>query len=57
MRNEECPVYAKLEYVTMDTDGNIVIGLSKKTKTETITKILKDYEGMEVNVIVIPVER
>jgi len=45
-------IYAKLEYVSMDAEGNIVIGLSKRSSRETTIKLLRPYEGKEVYVFV-----
>lgn len=45
-------IYARLEYVSMDAEGNIVIGLSKRSSRETTIKLLRPYEGKEVYVFV-----
>ena len=56
MRKEECVIFCKLVYITKDTDNNIVIGISKRTKTNEMIKILKLYEDKEVNISIIPAD-
>ena len=41
-------VYGKLEYVSMDCDGNIVLGISKKTMRDLALKMLKELENKEI---------
>lgn len=52
--NEDCIIYGECDYVTKDTDNNIVIGIKKKTKVDLLLKLLKSYEGKEVIIIVKP---
>ena len=49
---EEVVIFAKLEYITMDTDGNIVLGLSKKTYRDEIITALRKLESKEVYVCI-----
>jgi hypothetical protein len=52
---DECVIYCKVEYITSDGEANhIVIGISKKTKADILLKMLRDYEGKEVNLIIRP---
>jgi hypothetical protein len=51
---EACEVYAKIEYITKDTENNIVIGCSKRTQVENIIKMLKEFEGKEVSIGIKP---
>jgi len=46
------PLYCKLEYVSMDTEGNIILGISKRTYGEEAIKLLKEFEGEEVYILV-----
>jgi len=54
MRKEDCIIFSKIEYICKDIDNNIVIGISKKTKVDDMVRILKIYEGREVNITIVP---
>jgi len=45
-------IYGKLEYISQDIDGNIIIGISKKTQKEQIIQLLKEIEGSEVYILI-----
>jgi len=45
-------IYARIEYISMDAEGNIVIGLSKRTSRDTTLELLRAYEGKEVYMLV-----
>jgi len=45
-------IYARIEYISMDAEGNIVIGLSKRTSRDTTLELLRTYEGKEVYMLV-----
>jgi len=45
---KQIEVFGKLEYVTMDSEGNIVLGISKRTKRDEIIKLLKSLENKEI---------
>ena len=45
-------IYGKLEYISQDMDGNIIIGISKKTQKEQIIRLLKEIEGSEVYILI-----
>lgn len=48
------PIFAKIEFVSMDCDGNIIIGFSKKREDliKGFVSILKEFEGKNVYIII-----
>jgi len=49
---DEITVFARLEYITLDAEGNIVIGLSKRTYREQILAAIRKFVSREVYICI-----
>jgi len=45
-------IYGKIEYISMDAEGNIIIGLNKKSHRDEAIRLLKLFEGNDVFILI-----